>query len=103
MAFVKITKSGKRPMRIPTSSLPKYEACGWIASGLKKQKEQPVDAVEEKDEWEEADEELDNEKSVDEMSMEELQDKAKELGINTKNLNTVGALKKAIKRALTNE
>lgn len=103
MAFVKITKSGKRPMRIPTSSLPKYESCGWVASGVKKQKEQPIESVEEKDEWEEADEELDNEKSVDEMSMEELQDKAKELDINTKNLNTVGALKKAIKRALANE
>lgn len=102
MAFIKITKSGKRPMHIPASSLPKYEACGWIAPNMKKQKERPAN-IEERDEWEEVDEELDNEKSIDEMSIEELQNKAKELGVNTKNLNTVGALKKAIKRALANE
>lgn len=101
MAFVKITKSGKRPLRIPSSSLPKYEACGWTVSG-KKQKPQPEKQEVEKDEWEEADDELD-EKSIDEMSMEELQGKAKELGVSTKGLGTVGALKKAIKRAMSNE
>lgn len=101
MAFVKIVKDGCRPMKVPEKSIPKYEACGWKVSGKKSKP-----AVEEEAESEEVEEEVketESHKSVDDMSMEELQDKAKELGVNTKNLTTVGALKKAVKRAMAND
>ena len=97
MAFVKIVKDGCRPMKVPAKSIPKYEACGWKMSG---KKSKPV--VEEDAESEEV-EETESHKSVDDMTMEELQDKAKELGVNTKNLTTIGALKKAVKRAMAND
>lgn len=107
MAFVKIVKDGCRPMKVPAKSIPKYEACGWKVSG-KKSKPVVEEEVETETETEaeiEEDDEVENEphKSVDDMSMEELQDKAKELGVNTKNLTTVGALKKAVKRAMAND
>lgn len=101
MAFVKIVKDGCRPMKVPEKSIPKYEACGWKVSGKKSKP-----AVEEEAESEEVEdevEETESHKSIDDMTMEELQDKAKELGVNTKNLTTVGALKKAVKRAMAND
>lgn len=101
MAFVKIVKDGCRPMKVPEKSIPKYEACGWKVSG-KKSKPAVEDEVK-SEEVEEEVEETESHKSVDDMTMEELQDKAKELGVNTKNLTTVGALKKAVKRAMAND
>ena len=101
MAFVKIVKDGCRPMKVPEKSIPKYEACGWKVSG-KKSKPAVKEEIE-SEEVEEEVEETESHKSVDDMSMEELQDKAKELGVNTKNLTTVGALKKAVKRAMAND
>ena len=58
------------------------------------------DASETKDEWDAADEELEMEKSIDEMDMSELKKFAESKGINTKELKTVGALKKAIKAVM---
>ena len=55
---------------------------------------------ESKDEWDAADEELEMEKSIDEMDMSELKKFAESKGINTKELKTVGALKKAIKAVM---
>ena len=101
MAFVKIVKDGCRPMKVPEKSIPKYEACGWKVSG--KKSKQVVEEEAESEEVEEEAEETESHKSVDDMTMEELQDKAKELGVNTKNLTTVGALKKAVKRAIAND
>ena len=104
MAFVKIVKDGCRPMKVPEKSIPKYEACGWKVSGKKSKPAVKDDETERETETEEEDEvETESHKSVDDMSMEELQDKAKELGVNTKNLTTVGALKKAVKRAMAND
>lgn len=114
MAFIKIVKEGNRPMKIPESSLPKYEACGWKQAGKKVKQVVKQDIEEDSDENEsdeseennsdedESEENVSN-KSVDEMSMEELQNKAKELEVNTKNLTTIGALRKAVKRAMANE
>jgi hypothetical protein len=121
MAFVKVKKAGKGILSIPSGSLDNYIRNGWKplegstsdskekpmsskASEIKSQNE-PSGASEDyskdaKDEWDEVEEEETKEKSIDEMSVEELQTKAKDLGINTKNLNTVGALRKAIKRAV---
>lgn len=101
MAFVKIVKDGCRPMKVPEKSIPKYEACGWKVSG--KKSKQAVEEEVKSEEVEEEVEETESHKSVDDMTMEELQDKAKELGVNTKNLTTVGALKKAVKRAIAND
>lgn len=58
------------------------------------------EASEEKDVWDAADEELEAEKSIDEMDMGELKKFAESKGINTKELRTVGALKKAIKSVM---
>ena len=102
MAFVKIVKDGCRPMKVPAKSIQKYEACGWKVSG-KKSKQAVEDDETERETEEENEVETESHKSVDDMSMEELQDKAKELGVNTKNLTTVGALKKAVKRAMAND
>lgn len=52
------------------------------------------------DEWDAADKELELEKSVDEMDMNELKRFAESKGIDVKDLKTVGALKKAIKSAM---
>lgn len=107
MAFVKIVKDGCRPMKVPEKSIPKYEACGWKVSGKKSKPavEEEVKSEEENEseEVEDEAEEIKSHKSVDDMTMEELQDKAKELGVNTKNLATIGALKKAVKRAMAND
>ena len=53
-----------------------------------------------KDEWDAADEELEMEKSIDEMDMSELKKFAESKGIDTNELKTVGALKKAIKAVM---
>ena len=53
-----------------------------------------------KDEWDEADEELEMEKSIDEMDMKELKEFAESKGVDTKELKTVGALKKAIRAVM---
>ena len=108
MAFVKIVKDGCRPMKVPAKSIPKYESCGWKVSGKKSKLVvvEEVEEIEEENESEEVEEEVEetkSHKSVDDMTMEELQDKAKELGVNTKNLTTIGALKKAVKRAMAND
>jgi hypothetical protein len=121
MAFVKIKKAGKGILSVPSGSLDNYIRSGWelledstndsnekaINTKVKTtevQNEQPGasgdHSGDSKDKWDEVEaEEEAEEKSVDEMSLQELQAKAKELGINTKNLNTVGALRKAIKKA----
>jgi hypothetical protein len=122
MAFVKIKKAGKGILSIPSGSLENYLRNGWELSDDSRNdsKEEPIntkageakaqnehpetsgdDADGSKDEWDEveAEENAKDEKPIDEMSVEELQEKAKSLGINTKNFNTVGALRKAIKRA----
>jgi hypothetical protein len=122
MAFVKIKKAGKGILSIPSGSLESYLRSGWRllnaqeddlvekptnnkASETKAQDERSAASEDSStsstgDEWDEVEaEEQADEKSVDNMSLQELQKKAKELGINTKNLNTVGALRKAIKRA----
>jgi protein required for attachment to host cells len=121
MAFVKIKKAGKGILSVPSGSLDNYIRSGWKllegstndsdeksintkAETTEAQNEQPGasgdHSSDSKDEWDEVEaEEESEERSVDEMSLQELQAKAKELGINTKNLNTVGALRKAIKKA----
>ena len=63
-------------------------------------KDEDVKDEDVKDEWDEADEELEMEKSIDEMDMKELKEFAESKGVDTKELKTVGALKKAIRAVM---
>lgn len=126
MAMVKIQK-GDKVIKVPMGAYnSNYKKAGWNlvgkvggqenaeTAGLSTQNEEfeesqeeeldeTVEEQEEKDEWDEADEELEQEKDIDSMDMNELKDKAKELGINPKNLSTVGDYRKAIKKALSKQ
>jgi hypothetical protein len=121
MAFIKIKKAGKGILSIPSGSLDNYIRSGWelLEGSTSDSDKKPINTKAEttkahieqsgasednsndqKDEWDEVEaEEETEEKSIDEMNLQELQTKAKELGLNIKNLNTVGALRKAIKKA----
>ena len=126
MAMVKIQKDGK-VIKVPMGAFnSNYKKAGWNLAGkvggqknaetaglstqneeLEESQEEELDETveeqEEKDEWDEADEELEKEKDIDSMDMNELKAKAKELGINPKNLSTVGDYRKAIKKALSKQ
>lgn len=125
MAMVKIQKSDK-VIKVPMGAFnSNYKKAGWNlvgkvggrenaeTAGLSTQNEEfeeqeeeldeTVKEQEEKDEWDEADEELEQEKDIDSMDMNELKAKAKDLGINPKNLSTVGDYRKAIKKALSKQ
>lgn len=115
MAMVKIQKYGK-VIKVPMGAYnSNYKKAGWNlagkvggqenaeTAGLSTQNEELEESQEEKDEWDEADEELEQEKDIDSMDMNELKAKAKELGINPKNLSTVGDYRKAIKKALSKQ
>jgi uncharacterized protein (UPF0335 family) len=116
MAFVKITKAGKGILSIPSGSLESYINNGWkplddsnkdsgaktVNHKVEEEKPQNEDSgaseTNASDEWDQVEAEEKEKKSLDEMTIEELQEKAKSLGLNIKNLNTVGALRKAIRR-----
>lgn len=120
MAMVIIERDGKSAKVSYGAFKNSFERAGWKLSdasekefhtsskvntkgGAKASSEVPDDlgeASEEKDEWDAADEELEAEKSIDEMDMNELKKFAESKGINTKDLKTVGALKKAIKAVM---
>ena len=126
MAMVKIQK-GDKVIKVPMGAFnSNYKKAGWNlvgkvggqenaeTAGLSTQNEEfdesqeeeldeTVEEQEEKDEWDEADEELEQEKDIDSMDMNELKAKAKDLGINPKNLSTVGDYRKAIKKALSKQ
>lgn len=109
MAKVVIAKGGKTK-KVPYSTyLNSFKSAGWeiIKSTSKNNAKEVASATSEaldsnvdKDEWDEADEELAAEKSIDEMDISELRAYAASKGINTKDLKTVGALKRAIKGAM---
>ena len=120
MAMVIIERDGKQAKVSYGSFKNSFEKLGWIISDASKSKlhmlpnentngevktspevtGESKNASETKDEWDAADEELEIEKSIDEMDMSELKKFAESKGINTKELKTVGALKKAIKAVM---
>ena len=120
MAMVIIERDGKQAKVSYGSFKNSFEKLGWRISDASKSKFHKLPkentkgeakassavngeskkASETKDEWDEADEELEMEKSIDEMDMSELKKFAESKGINTKELKTVGALKKAIKAVM---
>ena len=120
MAMVIIERDGRQAKVSYGSFKNSFEKLGWRISDASKSKlhmlpnentngevkTSPVvtgesnNVSETKDEWDAADEELEIEKSIDEMDMSELKKFAESKGINTKELKTVGALKKAIKAVM---
>ena len=120
MAMVIIERDGKQAKVSYGSFKNSFEKLGWRISDASKSKlhmlpnentngevktspevtGESKDVSETKDEWDAADEELEMEKSIDEMDMSELKKFAESKGINTKELKTVGALKKAIKAVM---
>ena len=130
MAMVKIQK-GDKVIKVPMGAFnSNYKKAGWNLVGkvggqknaetawpstqndeieVEEEFEHDVDEVEgeeeqeEEDEWDEAEKELEKEKDIDSMDMNELKAKAKDLGINPKNLSTVGDYRKAIKKALSKQ
>ena len=120
MAMVIIERDGKKAKVSYGSFKNSFEKLGWMISDASKSKlhmlpnentngevktspevtGESKNASETKDEWDAADEELEIEKSIDEMDMSELKKFAESKGINTKELKTVGALKKAIKAVM---
>lgn len=115
MAMLKIIK-GDRHLLIPAGAYERqYAPVGWelegkgAASGMVTSKAEkntstepitPKPAKEVADEWDAAEEEVEQEKTVDEMSFKELQAKAKELKIDVRNLKTVGDYKAAVRDAI---
>lgn len=120
MAMVIIERDGRQAKVSYGSFKNSFEKLGWRISDASKSKLHMLpnentngevktspevtgesnNASEAKDEWDAADEELEIEKSIDEMDMSELKKFAESKGINTKELKTVGALKKAIKAVM---
>ena len=120
MAMVIIERDEKQAKVSYGSFKNSFERLGWRISGASKSKSHKLPkentkgeakassevngeskkVSETKDEWDAADEELEMEKSIDEMDMSELKKFAESKGINTKELKTVGALKKAIKAVM---
>lgn len=120
MAMVNIERDGKQ-LRVPYGAFKNsFERAGWkVAEGPRREKHSSTNkntngvgktspeasddskkASDVKDEWDEADEELEMEKSIDEMDMKELKEFAESKGVDTKELKTVGALKKAIREVM---
>lgn len=100
MAMVVIRK-GDKQLEVSKGAYDNlYKRVGWKIDATK-----PVEDVKSsskasstKDEWAEADKELEQEqKSIDEMDYNELKKLAASKGINTKDIKTIGALKKALK------
>ena len=120
MAMVIIERDGKKAKVSYGSFKNSFEKLGWRISDASKSKlhmlpnentngevktspevtGESKNASETKDEWDAADEELDMEKSIDEMDMRDLKKFAESKRIDTKELKTVGALKKAIKAVM---
>ena len=120
MAMVIIERDEKQAKVSYGSFKNSFERLGWRISGASKSKSHKLPnentngeakassevngeskkASETKDEWDAADEELEMEKSIDEMDMSELKKFAESKGIDTNELKTVGALKKAIKAVM---
>ena len=111
MAMV-VIKNGSKKMKVSYGAfVGMYKRAGWElanASVVKKygegnksssdaSDEQNLDAKQEKDEWDEADEELAKETNVDKMDFNELKKLAVSKGINVKGIKTIGELRKAIK------
>lgn len=115
MAMIKIVKNDMK-LLIPAGAYKKqYAPHGWdiegeeVAVDFEKVNEsvgetitETLDSEEPKaaDEWDKADEEVEQEKSIDEMTFKELQAKAKELKIDTRNFKQIGEFRKAIKNAI---
>lgn len=121
MAFVNIVDKKGKVRRVPYGAFENsFERSGWklqklqdvikkasnkSAKGKPKEEEKTSSEVtgkstDAKDEWDAADEELEMEKSIDEMDMNELKEFAESKGIDTKEFKTVGALKKALKEVV---
>lgn len=123
MAFVNIVDKKGNVRRVPYGAFENsFERSGWklqklqdvnvikkasnkSAKGKPKEEEKTYSEVtgkstDAKDEWDAADEELEMEKSIDEMDMNELKEFAESKGIDTKEFKTVGALKKALKEVV---
>lgn len=112
MAMVTVVRDGKQ-LKIPFGAFKNsYESAGWKiaesenvthlsnAKNANGERKSSPKATSVKNEWDKADEELEYEKSIDEMDMNELKNFAKSKGININDLRTVGALKKAIKAVM---
>lgn len=118
MAFVNIVDKKGNVRRVSYGSFKNsFERSGWkLQDATKKVSDKSVKgkpkeegktssevtgkSTDAKDEWDAADEELEMEKSIDEMDLNELKEFAKSKGIDTKEFKTVGALKKALKEVV---
>lgn len=103
MAMVIICKGDKK-LRVSVGAYNgQYKRAGWKVD-KSKGKSKPISDVDkestEVDEWDKADEELASEKNIDDMSMGELKKLAESKGINTKDIKTIGSLRKAIKEVM---
>ena len=111
MAMV-VIKNGSKKMKVSYGAfVGMYKRAGWELANVSAVKkygegnksssdasdEQNLDAKQEKDEWDEADEELAKETNVDKMDFNELKKLAVSKGINVKGIKTIGELRKAIK------
>lgn len=108
MAMVTISKGDKKLKVSLGAYNGQYKRAGWKLEKPQKAKAKHVDDADngstEVDEWDKADEELAKEengkKDVDDMSMGELKKLAESKGIDTKEIKTIGALKKALKEVM---
>lgn len=114
MAMV-VIKNGSKKMKVSYGAfVGMYKRAGWELANASVAKkygegnksssdasgEQNQDAKQEKDEWDEADEELAQESNIDEMDFNALRKFAISKGINVKGIKTIGELKKAVKEVM---
>lgn len=96
--MVRIEKLGRAPMIVPKSAYENFfKNSGWTLSGSVGAESQVSDVSESvEDEWEELDQEY--EKPLGEMDLEELRNKAAEMGLDVSGLTTPKQVRDKIRK-----
>lgn len=102
--MVRITKPNNKPMIVSQAAYEGiYKPAGWLVSGKVKM-EKPAKVQEESepdyetDDWDSIPEDEESEKSLSEMSMDELRYKAETMGIDVTGITTARQMREKIKR-----
>lgn len=102
--MVKIVKPNNKPMMVSQAAYENiYKFAGWSVSGKAKM-EKPAKVQEESepdyeaDDWDSIPEDEESEKSLSEMSMDELRYKAESMGIDVAGITTARQMREKIKR-----
>lgn len=100
--MVKITKPGRSPMTVTQSAYENfYKGAGWLSQPVSKKKGSSQSTYEpepESDEWDEVDESFETEKSLSEMTVEELREKAASMGVDLSGVTTPKQIRDKLKR-----